>query len=58
MTHHYAALTLTSVERLEVSDKLDVLVHRRLFGVDGAPEHVAAKLQLVFRYRDVENMTE
>lgn len=44
MTHHQAAVTLTSVERLEVSDKLDILVDRRLFGVNGTPEHVAAEL--------------
>lgn len=44
MTRHCAALALTSVERLEIADELDVLVDGRLFGVDGAPEHVAAEL--------------
>lgn len=47
--------TLTSVERLEVPDKLDVLIDGRLLGVDGAPEHVAAELQLVFCYKEKEN---
>lgn len=44
MTHHHAPLALTSVKRLEVSDKLDILIDGRFFGVDGAPEHVAAEL--------------
>lgn len=44
----HASAWLTIIQGLEVSDELDVFVHRRLFGVDGASEHVAAELQLIF----------
>lgn len=48
---HEAETVLTVVERLEVADKFDVLVHRRFFGVHRASEHVTAKLQLALSWK-------